>query len=61
MGIFSWSQDERIVIEIQTEVDPQILMKVKRVMKDAFDVTINNKENDLRDESLQFFKTKLMI
>ena len=53
------SQDERIVIEIQTEVDPQILMKVKRVMKDAFDVTINNKENDLRDESLQFFKTKI--
>ena len=53
------SQDERIVIEIQTEVDPQILMKVKRVMKDAFDVTINNKENDLRDESLQFFKAKI--
>ena len=53
------SQDERIVIEIQTEVDPQILMKVKRVMKNAFDITINNKENDLRDESLQFFKTKI--
>lgn len=52
------SQDDRIVIEIQTEVDPQFLMKVKRIMKDAFDITINLKENDLRDESLEFFRKK---
>jgi len=52
------SQDDRLVIEVQTEVDPQILMKVKRIMKDAFDVTIELKENSLRDESLSFFEHK---
>lgn len=52
------SQDDRMVIEVQTEVDPQILMKVKRIMKDAFDVTIELKETSLRDDSLAFFDKK---
>lgn len=52
------SQDDRFVIEVQTEVDPQTLMKVKRIMKDAFDVTIELKEATLRDESLAFFTAK---
>lgn len=52
------SQDERLVVEIQTEIDPQVLMKVKRIMKEAFDVTIELKEVSLRDESLNFFKDK---
>ena len=53
------SQDDRMVIEIQTEIDPAKLMKVKRIMKDAFDVTIELKEVELRDQSLAFFKAKL--
>jgi len=52
------SQEERVVIDIQTEVDPQILMKVKRIMKDAFDLTIGLKETEIRDESLKFFNGK---
>jgi len=53
------SQDERMVVEVQTEIDPQKLIKVKRIMKDAFDVTIELKEVELRDQSLEFFKGKL--
>lgn len=53
------SQDDRMVVEIQTEIDPAKLMKVKRIMKDAFDVTIELKEVELRDQSLAFFKGKL--
>ena len=53
------SQDERMVVEIQTEIDPQKLNKVKRIMKDAFDLTIELKEVELRYQSLDFFKGKL--
>lgn len=53
------SQDERMVVEIQTEIDPQKLNKVKRIMKDAFDLTIELKEVELRDQSLDFFRGKL--
>ncbi len=52
------SQDERMVLELQTEIDPQILMKVKKLMKNAFDVTIELKEASLRDESLKYLKEK---
>lgn len=53
------SQDERMVVEVQTEIDPAKLNKVKRIMKEAFDVTIELKEVELRDQSLTFFKGKL--
>ena len=61
---FAWdfargNQDDRMVVEIQTEIDPQKLNKVKRIMKDAFDLTIELKETELRDQSLSFFKGKL--
>jgi len=52
------SQDERMVVEVQTEIDQAKLMKVKRIMKDAFDLTIELKEVELRDQSLEFFKGK---
>ena len=52
------SQDERMVLELQTEIDPQILMKVKKLMKNAFDVTIELKEASLRDESLNYLRDK---
>lgn len=52
------SKEERIVIDIQAEVDQQILIKVKRSMKEAFDITINLKESEMKDEILKFFNGK---
>lgn len=53
------NQEDRLIIEIQAEIDPNLLMKVKRVMKDAFDVNIDLKESALKDESVQFFSKKI--
>lgn len=60
---FQWdfskgSDDEYIVIELQEKIDEAVLMKVKRIMKDSFDVTIELKETSLRDDCNSFFKAK---
>lgn len=52
------TQEERMVIELQTEIDPSILMKVKKIMKSAFDVTLDLNESALRDGALSYLKEK---
>jgi hypothetical protein len=53
------NNDQYISLETQEKADPAVLMKVKTIMKNAFDRTIELKESTLRDESLSFFKNKL--
>ena len=53
------SQDEKIVIELLGEVDQGTLIKVKKIMKDAFGLNIEPKETTLRDEITTYLRNKL--
>ena len=53
------SQDEKIIIEPQGTIDQSVIMDVRRIMKDSFDITIEPKEATLRDESVAYFKNKM--
>ena len=52
------SQDEKMVIELQGEIDQGTLIKVKKIMKDSFEINIEPKESSLKDEITSFMKTK---
>lgn len=52
------SQDDKIIIEPQGTIDQSVIMEVRKIMKDSFDVTIEPKESTLKEESVAFFKSK---
>lgn len=52
------SQDDKIIIELQGTIDQSVIMDVRKIMKDSFDITIEPKESTLRDEAIAFFKSK---
>ena len=52
------SQDDKLVIESQIKISKEELMEIKKIMKEAFSVTIEPKEQALKDESLVYFNDK---
>jgi hypothetical protein len=60
---FMWAfakggDDDSITVEIQEKISEETLMNVRRIMKSAFEVTIEPKEQSLQQDSVQFFTNK---
>ena len=51
--------DEYYVLEVKEKISDEILYKVKQILKEAFDITIEKKESALFDETKKFLKDKL--
>ena len=60
IGEFTRGQnDDRYLLQIKEKISDNTIYEVKRIMKEAFGASLDNKENELFDGAREFLKNKL--